>query len=376
MTFGPGAGDGCKDGLIARVRGGLRPAPDLPPTRTPHVNEEKVMCELINYIVFGWYPYLCLTVFLLGSVLRFDREQYTWRSGSSQLLRRRQLSWGSNLFHVGILIIFLGHFGGLLTPIWIFDALGISHTFKQWMAIGVGGVAGAMCFIGITLLVHRRLFDARIRTTSSFGDIAILLLLYAQLTLGLATIYVSLQHLDGHVMVTFMTWAQGILTAAAGCVRADPRRAADLQSASRPRHDDLPAVPVHPPGARLERADLVSRPARLSGGAHAADAWRWNRRSRAMTTCSAHAQIPAGKPAAVSVNGVAIARDAIVREMQHHAAPKPIAAWQQAARALVIRELLLQRARLSASRPSRSAMPKAGARPTMKPSCGRWSSAK
>jgi peptidyl-prolyl cis-trans isomerase C len=64
-----------------------------------------------------------------------------------------------------------------------------------------------------------------------------------------------------------------------------------------------------------------------------------------MTTCSAHAQIPAGKPADVSVNGVSIARDAIVREMQHHAAPKPIAAWQQAARALVIRELLMQRAR-------------------------------
>ena len=110
------------------------------------------MRELINYIVFGWYPYLCLTVFLLGSVLRFDREQYTWRSGSSQLLRRRQLTWGSNLFHVGILVIFLGHFGGLLTPIWIFEALGISHTFKQWMAIGVGGVSGVMCFIGITLL--------------------------------------------------------------------------------------------------------------------------------------------------------------------------------------------------------------------------------
>jgi nitrate reductase gamma subunit len=169
------------------------------------------MNDLITYIVFGWYPYLCLTVFLLGSMLRFDREQYTWRSGSSQLLRRRQLIWGSNLFHVGVLIIFLGHFGGLLTPIWVFEALGISHTFKQWTAIGIGGVAGVFAFIGMTLLVHRRLFDARIRTTSSFGDIAILLLLYAQLILGLTTIYVSLQHLDGHMMVTFMTWAQGIL---------------------------------------------------------------------------------------------------------------------------------------------------------------------
>ncbi len=170
------------------------------------------MSEFINHMLFGWYPYLCLTVFLLGSLLRFDREQYTWRSGSSQLLRRRQLMWGSNLFHVGILVIFLGHFVGLLTPIWVFDALGISHGFKQWMAIVIGGVAGIACLIGITLLVHRRLFDARIRKTSSFGDIAVLLLLYAQLLLGLATIPVSLQHLDGGEMVRFMSWAQGILT--------------------------------------------------------------------------------------------------------------------------------------------------------------------
>jgi nitrate reductase gamma subunit len=120
--------------------------------------------------------------------------------------------WGSNLFHVGILVIFAGHFVGLLTPIWVFDALGISHTFKQWLAIIVGGVAGIFCFIGITLLAHRRLFDSRIRTTSSFGDIAILLILWLQLTLGLGTIFVSLNHLDGHVMVKFMTWAQGILT--------------------------------------------------------------------------------------------------------------------------------------------------------------------
>ncbi len=170
------------------------------------------MRDTINYVLFGWYPYLCLTVFLVGSWLRFDREQYTWRSGSSQMLRRRQLSWGSNLFHIGILVIFMGHFVGLLTPIWIFDALGISHSFKQWMAIVLGGVAGVMCFIGITLLVHRRLFDSRIRKTSSFGDIAVLLLLYAQLILGLSTIPVSLGHTDGHEMVKFMTWAQGILS--------------------------------------------------------------------------------------------------------------------------------------------------------------------
>nr|WP_295462484.1 respiratory nitrate reductase subunit gamma [Mesorhizobium sp.] len=170
------------------------------------------MASYINHAVYGWYPYLCLTVFLLGSVIRFDREQYTWKSGSSQLLRRRQLRWGSNLFHVGILVIFVGHFVGLLTPIAVFDALGIGHGFKQGLAIVAGGIAGLMCFVGIALLTHRRLFDPRIRATSSFSDTAILLILFAQLLLGLATIPISLGHMDGHEMVKFMNWAQGILT--------------------------------------------------------------------------------------------------------------------------------------------------------------------
>src|SRR5208283_2742734 len=170
------------------------------------------MSDWHNNALYGWYPYVALTVFLVGSLLRFDHSQYTWRSGSSQLLRRRQLMWGSNLFHIGVLVIFVGHFVGLLTPIAVFDALGISHAFKQTMAIVVGGVAGIAAFVGAAMLAHRRLFDARVRANSSFGDTAILMILWAQLTLGLLTITVSLQHLDGHEMTKFMAWAQGILT--------------------------------------------------------------------------------------------------------------------------------------------------------------------
>ncbi len=170
------------------------------------------MADYFNSALFGWYPYFCLTVFLLGSLVRFDREQYSWKTGSSQLLRRRQLVLGSNLFHVGILIVFFGHLVGLLTPIAIFDALGIGHGFKQGMAIVIGGLAGIMCFVGLVLLLHRRLTDPRIRNTSSFGDIAVLWLLLAQLCLGLLTIFVSLGHMDGGEMVKFMSWAQGILT--------------------------------------------------------------------------------------------------------------------------------------------------------------------
>jgi len=170
------------------------------------------MADYLNHLLFGWYPYLCLTVFLVGSAVRFDREQYSWRTGSSQLLRRKQLMWGSNLFHIGILIIFMGHFFGLLTPIWVFEALGIPHSAKQLLAMVVGGVAGVMCLIGLVLLLQRRLSDPRIRATSSFSDIAILFVLLVQLLLGLSTIAISAHHLDGGEMVKFMTWAQGVFT--------------------------------------------------------------------------------------------------------------------------------------------------------------------
>ncbi|GGK51384.1 respiratory nitrate reductase subunit gamma [Salinarimonas ramus] len=166
----------------------------------------------LNHILFGWFPYLALTVFLVGSLLRFDREQYTWKASSSQLLRRKQLVLGSVLFHVGILVLFFGHAAGLLTPAFVFEAVGISKSFKQGMAIVVGGVAGLATLVGISLLTHRRLFDPRIRATSSFADTAILLILFAQLLLGLATIPLSLGHLDGYEMLKFMTWSQGILT--------------------------------------------------------------------------------------------------------------------------------------------------------------------
>jgi len=166
----------------------------------------------LNEVIFGYYPYFAFSVFLVGSLIRFDRDQYTWRSGSSQLLRKRQMVIGSNLFHIGILCLFGGHFVGLLTPIFIFDALGISHGQKQLIAVGAGGFFGILCFVGLTMLLHRRLTDERIRATSSAMDIFIQLMLWAQVVLGLATLPLSLGHTDGEMMVRFMNWAQHIVT--------------------------------------------------------------------------------------------------------------------------------------------------------------------
>ena len=170
------------------------------------------MADWFHILVFGYYPYFAATVFLAGSLIRFDREQYTWRSGSSQLLRR-QLIWGSVLFHVGILLLFLGHFVGLLTPKDIYHAFGMSSGVKQVLAIVAGGIFGIVCFVGLTMLLHRRLFDPRIRATSSAMDIAILVLLWLQLVLGLASLPFSWAHREGgEVMVALSLWAQKIVT--------------------------------------------------------------------------------------------------------------------------------------------------------------------
>ena len=166
----------------------------------------------MHNFLFGIYPYIALSVLIIGTIARYERDPFTWKTSSSQLLRRKQLVVGSTLFHVGVLVIFFGHLGGLLTPIRVFDALGIGHGAKQTLAVVAGGIAGVMALIGGCMLFHRRWTDPRIRRTSSFADIGILALLLAQLVLGLGTIVVSLQHLDGHEMTKFMSWAQGIFT--------------------------------------------------------------------------------------------------------------------------------------------------------------------
>jgi len=166
----------------------------------------------VNQFLFGIYPYVALAVFFVGSLVRFDRDQYTWKSDSSQLLRAGQLRWGSNLFHIGILGIFFGHLVGLLTPLAVWHALGIEPGAKQLLAIIAGGAAGALCLVGLILLIHRRMTEPRIRATSRPMDMAVLILLLAQLLLGLISIGVSAQHLDGAEMVKLMLWAQHIVT--------------------------------------------------------------------------------------------------------------------------------------------------------------------
>jgi nitrate reductase gamma subunit len=166
----------------------------------------------IDFIIFGIMPYAALTVLVVGSIARYERDPFTWKSSSSQLLRRRQLILGSILFHAGIITVFFGHLVGLFTPVWVLDSLGIAYGAKQWAAVLLGGVAGVVALVGASMLLHRRLADPRIRSTSSFADIGIMVLIWLQLLIGLATITLTLQHMDGSEMVRFMTWSQSVIT--------------------------------------------------------------------------------------------------------------------------------------------------------------------
>ena len=166
----------------------------------------------LDDFLFVVYPYIALAVFLMGSLARFDRDQYTWKSDSSQLLRQRQLRWGSNMFHFGILFLFFGHTVGLLTPHWLYEPF-ITAPQKQMMAIVSGGIAGLVCFVGLSMLLHRRIFDPRIRLTSHRTDLAILIILWVQLVLGLITLPFSFAHrVDASAMLILADWAQGIIT--------------------------------------------------------------------------------------------------------------------------------------------------------------------
>lgn len=165
----------------------------------------------LDTFAFQLYPYIAVAVFFIGSWVRFDRAPYTWRTGSSQLLSARGMRVGSNLFHVGVIAILLGHFVGLLTPHALYDPF-LSAGAKQRVAMIVGGIFGVLCFIGLSILLVRRMTDPRIRATTSMRDITLLWLLYAQLLLGLSSIVVSAKHLDGAQMVRLAEWAQHIVT--------------------------------------------------------------------------------------------------------------------------------------------------------------------
>ena len=170
--------------------------------------------DFLHNFIFGIYPYIATTVFLLGSWIRFDHEQYTWKSDSSQLLSKKWMRFASNAFHFGILALFGGHVVGLLTPHVIFLTLGIPDMTHQWVAISAGTLFGSLCLVGATILWLRRLFNPRVRAASRWMDINILGWLALTAAAGLFTVPFSIHHAtsgNAETMIHLADWVQSIL---------------------------------------------------------------------------------------------------------------------------------------------------------------------
>lgn len=168
----------------------------------------------LTNLLFGVYPYLALTTFFVGSLIRFDREQYTWKADSSQLFEKEQLQKGSILFHIGVIALFFGHLVGLVTPHQWFLNWGISDMMHQVIAISLGAAFGSVCMMGGVILWKRRMYNPRVRANSRFMDIFILDWILVTLGIGLITIPVSIYHAfqgDASIMINLSEWAQAIL---------------------------------------------------------------------------------------------------------------------------------------------------------------------
>lgn len=138
---------------------------------------------------FLWviFPYLTLTIFVLGHIYRYNTDQLGWTAKSSELLEKKSLQWGSLLFHGGILAVVGGHVSGLLIPKAWFEAIGVTDHMYHMVAIYCGGPAGVMTLAGIVILTVRRFSNDRVYAVSSKADLMVVLLLVGEVILGLTS---------------------------------------------------------------------------------------------------------------------------------------------------------------------------------------------
>ena len=143
-----------------------------------------------DFLLWVVLPYVCVTVFVVGHVWRYRRDQYGWTARSTQLFEQRLLRVGSLLFHFGILFVIGGHVLGILIPRSWTDGVGISHEVYHWISVVMGGAAGVAVSVGFAILVARRLSVARVRAATLRSDLVLYPVLALTIAFGmLATVW-------------------------------------------------------------------------------------------------------------------------------------------------------------------------------------------
>ncbi len=161
---------------------------------------------------FLWviFPYICLTIFVVGHYWRYRYDKFGWTTRSSQLYEDRLLRWGSPLFHFGILAVFLGHVMGLGVPKSWTEAVGISEDLYHLMAVSIGALAGFGTVVGMVILIYRRRTVGPVFSATTVMDKVMYFFLALVILLGLWNTVASniLGHFDYRESVS--VWFRGI----------------------------------------------------------------------------------------------------------------------------------------------------------------------
>lgn len=166
-----------------------------------------------HFLIFGVLPYVVIAVLVVGSLLRFILAPYSWKSQSSEILDKKDLFWGANLFHIGVIFLFCGHCFGLFTPTAWLNAVGLTPRLHQWMEIIAGGASAALAIAGLLLLTWRRLSNERVRTASRPSDFWVLFLLLAVIILGICCVVNSyFTDRSDATIILFGEWVRGLFT--------------------------------------------------------------------------------------------------------------------------------------------------------------------
>lgn len=156
-------------------------------------------------------PYVALTVFVLGHVWRYRYDKFGWTTRSSQMYESRLLRVGSPLFHFGILVVALGHVGGLVIPKSWTEAVGVSEELYHLSAVVLGTIAGIATVGGLAILIYRRRTVGPVFTATTRNDKLMYAVLGLTIALGLAaTVLANLTGGGYDYRTTISPWFRSI----------------------------------------------------------------------------------------------------------------------------------------------------------------------
>lgn len=165
--------------------------------------------QLID-VVWGVLPYIVLVIFIGGHIYRYQHDQFGWTSKSSEFLDKKHIKIGSQLFHWGVIFVLLGHFMGIIIPVEFYNFIGVTESMYHNVALVFGIPAGIAAFVGLVLLLWRRVSVKRIKATTSVSDWLTILALLLVVSTGLIATFFNVDSAGFDYRTTIAPWLRGL----------------------------------------------------------------------------------------------------------------------------------------------------------------------